>query len=105
MWKMDVTSAYKLIAALPQDWHLTGELEWIRGVKHYSFSTTTCFGSSSSADTFHDLGCAAECIIRLSVANVVICRYTDDFNVFIPTDPITHTPQPHATASFASVRR
>ena len=98
MWKMDVTSAYKLIAALPQDWHLTGELEWIRGVKHYSFSTTTCFGSSSSADTFHDLGCAAEFIIRLSVANVVICRYADDFIVFIPPLP-TGPDHAHAAAT------
>ena len=98
MWKMDVTSAYKLIAALPQDWHLTGELEWIGGVKHYSFSTTTCFGSSSSADTFHDLGCAAEFIIRLSVANVVICRYADDFIVFIPPLP-TGPDHAHAAAT------
>ncbi len=33
MWKMDVTSVYKLIAALPQDWHLTGELAGSGGDK------------------------------------------------------------------------
>jgi hypothetical protein len=77
-------SAYKLVASLVQDWHLQGELEIVDGVKFYSFSTTTCFGASSSADVFHDLGSAAEFILRMAVATVVICRYADDYIVFIP---------------------
>ena len=84
MWKFDLVSAYKLVASLVQDWHLQGELEIIDGVKFYSFSTTTCFGASSSADVFHDLGSAAEFILRMAVATVVICRYADDYIVFIP---------------------
>jgi hypothetical protein len=56
LYKFDIVSAYKLVASLPQGWHLQGELEMIDGVKHYSFPTTTCFGAASSADVFHDLG-------------------------------------------------
>ena len=52
-------------------------------MKFYSFSTTTCFGASSSADVFHDLGSAAEFILRMAVTTVVICRYADDYIVFI----------------------
>ena len=78
MWKFDLVSAYKLVASLVQDWHLQGELEIIDGVKFYSFSTTTCFGASSSADVFHDLGSAAEFILCMAVTTVVICRYADD---------------------------
>ena len=58
--------------------------EIIDGVKCYSFSTTTCFGAASSADVFHDLGSAAEFILRMAAGKVVICRYADDFIVFTP---------------------
>ena len=84
MWKFDLVSAYKLVASLVQDWHLQGELEIIEGVKCYSFFTTTCFGATSSADVFHEVGSAAEFILRLAAGKVVICRYADDFIVFTP---------------------
>ena len=99
MWKFDLVSAYKLVASLVQDWHLQGELEIIDGVKCYSFSTTTCFGAASSADVFHDLGSAAEFILRLAAGKVVICRYADDFIVFTPDG----TDFPHADRARARI--
>ena len=70
----------------------------IDGVKHYSFATTTCFGAASSADVFHDLGSAAEFILRCATGNVVIVRYADDFLVLIP--PLDSSPA-HAQAMAA----
>jgi len=101
LYKFDIVSAYKLVASLPQDWHLQGELEMIDGVKHYSFATTTCFGAASSADVFHDLGSAAEFILRCATGNVVIVRYADDFLVLIP--PLDSSPA-HAQAMAARDR-
>ena len=71
----------------------------IDGVKHYSFATTTCLGAASSADVFHDLGSAAEFILRCATGNVVIVRYADDFLVLIP--PPDSAPA-HAQAMAAS---
>jgi hypothetical protein len=73
----------------------------IDGVKHYSFATTTCFGAASSADVFHDLGSAAEFILRCATGNVVIVRYADDFLVLIP--PLDSSPA-HAQAMAARDR-
>ena len=73
----------------------------IDGVKHYSFATTACFGAASSADVFHDLGSAAEFIMRCATGNVVIVRYADDFLVLIP--PLDSSPA-HAQAMAARDR-
>ena len=73
----------------------------IDGVKHYSFATTTCFGAASSADVFHDVGSAAEFILRCATGNVVIVRYADDFLVLIP--PLDSSPA-HAQAMAARDR-
>jgi hypothetical protein len=73
----------------------------IDGVKHYSFATTTCFGAASSAHVFHDLGSAAECILRCATGNVVIVRYAEDFLVLTP--PLDSSPA-HAQAMAARDR-
>ena len=74
----------------------------IDGVKHYSFATTTCFGAASSADVFHDLGSAAEFILRCATAMSSSSGTPTIFSC--SSHHSTHhlrarRPWPHATAS------
>jgi hypothetical protein len=83
-FKFDAVSAYKLVRLLHQDWHLHGELDSAGETAMFSFSMTSTFGASSSADTWHDPASGAEFILRLCVTNMdALCRYSDDFLALI----------------------